>query len=274
MTHSLSEALGLLRELAPHVVKDVIPVDPAVQAYMQSHGLTEPPGGAGDRTNIRPNGHEAFQKLSERIIRHSTAMERGVKFASVQTELLGYVGAYAGRDPGTISLSDAEQLRNHFVTWFDKSSTPRRVFVPCALSRWQSNDFVVGPVSFFFIGEQGFHTFYTPGTQPDAIAQKSFIDLLKLMKETRTERMARVEVEGCDHERAQDVGELAVDLAIVAFQLAEPYLGTRNMCRLDSRRGAAEKRVFAQVSRGDDEKAALALSPFLRKQQSRLNRLS
>jgi hypothetical protein len=94
------------------------------------------------------------------------------------------------------------------------------------------------------------------------------------MKETRTERMARVEVEGCDHERAQDVGELAVDLAIVAFQLAEPYLGTRNMCRLDSRRGAAEKRVFAQVSRGDDEKAALALSPFLRKQQSRLNRLS
>jgi hypothetical protein len=180
MTHSLSEALGLLRELAPHVVKDVIPVDPAVQAYMQSHGLTEPPGGAGDRTNIRPNGHEAFQKLSERIIRHSTAMERGVKFASVQTELLGYVGAYAGRDPGTISLSDAEQLRNHFVTWFDKSSTPRRVFVPCALSRWQSNDFVVGPVSFFFIGNRAFTRSIPPARNQTPLLRRALSTCLSL----------------------------------------------------------------------------------------------
>ena len=161
MADSLTQETGLLRKLAPHVVKEIIPVDPDVQAYMRTHGLTVPPSGAGDRTNIQPAGRGLFQQLSECIFGHSPAMERGTQFASIQTELLGFIGAYAGRNPASITHVDAERLRDHFLEWFSKRADVRRVFVPCLLSRWQAKDFAIGPVSFFFVGEKGFHTFYT-----------------------------------------------------------------------------------------------------------------
>jgi hypothetical protein len=60
--------------------------------------------------------------------------------------------------------------------------------------------------------------------------------------------LARVYVEGCEPQRAEEIGELAVDLAIVAFQLAAPNLDTRGACRLDSQRGSAEKRVISEAN--------------------------
>jgi hypothetical protein len=55
-------------------------------------------------------------------------------------------------------------------------------------------------------------------------------------------------VEGCEQQRAEEIGELAVDLAIVALQLAAPKLDTRSMCRLDSRRGSVEKRIISEAN--------------------------
>ncbi|NKJ08523.1 hypothetical protein [Rhizobium sp. SG741] len=43
------------------------------------------------------------------------------------------------------------------------------------------------------------------------------------------------------------MGELSVDLAIVALQLAAPSFDTRSMSRLDSRRGTTEKRLISEA---------------------------
>lgn len=75
-----------------------------------------------------------------------------------------------------------------------------------------------------------------------------FDEMIKLMRETKANWVARVPVEGCEHKRAEEVGELAVDLAMVAFQLAAPQLGTHSMCRMDSRRGAASKRTISEAN--------------------------
>jgi hypothetical protein len=247
MTNSVTREIGLLRELVPHVVKEIISVDPVVQAYMREQGLTESPSGAGIKTNILPAGHEAFQQLSECITAYSGAIARGTTFESVQEELLALCEGYAGTDPQAITQSDAQKLHEHYAEWFSKRARPRRVFVPCVLSRHPSPDFAIGPVSFFLINEFGAHTFYTPGTMPDALTYQSFDYVLKLMKETRANWLARVEVDGCDQERAEDVGEIAIDLAIVALQLAAPGPQTGTMSRLDSRRGAAEKRIISEA---------------------------
>ena len=68
------------------------------------------------------------------------------------------------------------------------------------------------------------------------------------MRETHANWLARVAVEGCEQQRAEEIGELAVDPAIVALQLAAPNLDTRSMCQLDSRRGSAEKRVISEAN--------------------------
>ena len=89
---------------------------------------------------------------------------------------------------------------------------------------------------------------YPAGPTPDVLVKHSFDTLLELMRETHANWLARVAVEGCEQQRAEEIGELAVDLAIVPLQLAAPYLDTRSMCRLDSRRGSAQKRVISEAN--------------------------
>jgi hypothetical protein len=65
--------------------------------------------------------------------------------------------------------------------------------------------------------------------------------MLNLMRDTRACWLACVPVEGCEQHRAEEIGSLAVDLAIVALQIAWFNSSTRTISRLDSRRGEADK---------------------------------
>jgi hypothetical protein len=52
--------------------------------------------------------------------------------------------------------------------------------------------------------------------------------------------MAEIEISGCDADRASEIANLTVDLAIVAIQVAAPYMGVKNMSRLFDRRGTGQ----------------------------------
>jgi phage terminase Nu1 subunit (DNA packaging protein) len=64
--------------------------------------------------------------------------------------------------------------------------------------------------------------------------------------------LARVAVEGCEQKRAEELAELAVDLAIVALQLAAPQYDTRSMARLDARRGPGGSSFCIYLRSRDD----------------------
>jgi hypothetical protein len=116
------------------------------------------------------------------------------------------------------------------------------------LTPWAAPRFNIGPVTFLYIDDITTSEFYPAGPTPDVLAKHSFDTLLELMRETHASWLAGVAVEGCEQQRAEEIGELAVDLAIVALQLAAPHLDTRSMCRLDSRRGSAQKRVISEAN--------------------------
>jgi hypothetical protein len=71
--------------------------------------------------------------------------------------------------------------------------------------------------------------------------------MLQLMRDAHANWLACVPIPGCEQQRAEEIGALAVDLAIVALQLAAPALDTRTMSRLDARRGVAEKRTLSEA---------------------------
>jgi hypothetical protein len=223
-------------------------VDPRAIAFWRAQGVEVPPGNAGSKTTIRPAGHNAINQLSECLITHSAAMERGVNFEKLQTELFAQLEAFVGRDAKTIARADMEQLVDHFCEWFRNQSSPRKVFVPCVLTPWAAPRFEIGSVTFVYVDEITRTEFYPAGPEPDVLAKHSFDDMLELMRETTANWLAQVAVEGCEQQRAEEIGELAVDLAIVALQLAAPHLDTRSMCRLDSRRGSAQKRVISEAN--------------------------
>jgi hypothetical protein len=67
----------------------------------QAHGLVA----------IRIPGHDAFNELSERVIRRFPAIERGVVYANFQAELLDHLAkTYLGSDSASIGAAEVSSL--------------------------------------------------------------------------------------------------------------------------------------------------------------------
>jgi hypothetical protein len=186
-------------------------------------------------------------KSPDGLLDRLPALERGASYADIQTELFDFIENYVGREPSTVGSSDAGTLVAHFEKWFADKTSPRRVFVPCAISRTPAPRFEIGPVTFEFIDRVTTSDFYPHGGGDAALGQRGFDNLVRWMRERDADWLARVSVDGCEQKRAEEIAELAVDLVIVALQLAAPHLDTRTMVRLDARRGTSQKRTLSEA---------------------------
>jgi hypothetical protein len=175
-------------------------------------------------------------------------MERGAIYEEIQTELFNYVEDYIDRKPSTVGPKDAEALVAHFGKWFAEKTLSRRVFVPCVISRTPAPRFEIGPITFEFIDRVVTSDFYPHGGADAALSRHGFDRLVQWMRERDADWLARVSVDSCEQKRAEEIAELAVDLVIVALQLAAPYLDTRTMSRLDARRGTSQRRTLSEAA--------------------------
>ncbi len=247
MPESLARETGLLRTLATHLERRPLPLEKLTQELLRREGLGHVREKAGGIIAIRMPGHHALTELTDCLLGRLPAMERGTIYADIQTELFNFIEDYAGREPSTVGSKDAEALIEHFERWLADKTSPRRVFVPCVISRTSAPRFEIGPVTFEFIDRVTTSDFYPRGDGDAAFDQRGFDDLVQWMRERDADWLARVSVDGCEQHRAEEVAELAVDLVIVAMQLAAPYLDTRTMARLDARRGTSQKRTLSEA---------------------------
>jgi hypothetical protein len=246
VTPNFAKEVGLLRTLAANLAS-MPPLTGLDRLRPQEFTRQRHEG----RIVIQPPGRAAFIELSETIVRHFPAMERGTIFPNLQSELFTVLAdEYVDRYPPTIGATEVSSLHDHFARWFEESAKPRRVFIPCFVSRWAAPHFSIGPVLFTFIEQFAQSEFYPRGDdQIAAVARLGFDQMLTLMRDSPAHWLACVQIEECERDRAQDVAALAVDLAIVALQLAAPAHGTRTMARLDARRGAANKFTLSEGGR-------------------------
>ncbi|MCP2221699.1 hypothetical protein [Bradyrhizobium elkanii] len=246
MPESFAQEIGLLRTLAANLEQRPLPFERITQEYLRKEGLGRVRQHANGITSLRMPGHHAFSDLSDCILDRLPALDRGLTYADVQTELLAFIDSYAGREPASVGSKEVETLLAHFQTWFAGKASSWRIFVPCLLARTPAPRFAVGPVTFEFIDNVVTSDFY-PRDGTAGLDRRGFDDLLGWMREHDADWLARISVEGCEQHRAEEIGELAVDLAIVALQLSAPSLGTNTMGRLDTRRGTSEKRTVAET---------------------------
>jgi hypothetical protein len=81
------------------------------------------------------------------------------------------------------------------------------------------------------------------------VREHDFDKMLERMQRDRGSWLAQVEVEGCDRARGEEIGALAIDLALVMLQLALPTSwNTRNISRLDARRDGANSQTFSRTA--------------------------
>jgi hypothetical protein len=246
MPESLAREIGLLRTLAAHLEQRPLPFEQVTQELLRREGLGHVRAKAGGIISIRMPGHHAFTDLTDCLLDRLPAMERSAIYADVQTELFTFIERLVGREPATIGGGDSEALVAYFEKWSADRTSPRRVFVPCVISRTPAPRFEIGPITFEFIDRIEKSDFYPRGDGEAALDRRGFDDLLKWMREYDANWLARVTVDGCEQKRAEELAELAVDLAIVALQLAAPAFDTRSMARLDARRGTSQKRTLSE----------------------------
>ncbi len=248
MPKSLTQEIDLLRTLASHLERRPLLFEKITQELLRREGLGHVREKRDGVIAIRAPGHLAFPKLVDCLIDRLPGMARGTIYTDVQTELFNFIENYVGREASTVGNEDAKNLIAHFGRWFSDKALSRRVFVPCVISRTVASRFEIGPIAFEFIDRIAASDFYPRGDESVTFDQRGFDDLLRWMRERDADWLARVSVDGCEQKRAEEVAELAVDLAIVGLQLSAPYLDTRTMTRLDARRGTSQKRTLSEAN--------------------------
>ena len=214
VTAQFAKEIGLLRMLAQNLTTKTLPSGPITQDFLRIEGLARVSRQAEALVALLRAGNEAFTELSESIIDQFPAMERGTIFANLEAELFDFLATnHLGRDPASIGPAEVSALHDHFAAWFAKLASPRRIFVPCVVSPWSAPPFSVGPVVFIFIEDAGRSEFYPSGDPSDVLSRDGFDRMLQLMKDTHANWLACVPVEGCEHQRAEEIGALAVDLS-------------------------------------------------------------
>jgi len=245
---TFSREIGLLRTLAIHLERRPLPYERLTQAALRREGLGHVRETATGVIAIRMPGHHALTDLTDCVLDQIPGLERGAKYADVEAELFNFIESFVDREPSSIGNIDAEVLFARLANWFAVRAMPRRVFVPCLITRTPAPRFEIGPVTFEFSDRIATSDFYPESRGDEGIFDRHVFDeIVQWMRDEEAHWLARVHVDGCEQKRAEEIAELAVDLVIVALQLAQPYLDTRTMARLDARRGTSHKRTLSEA---------------------------
>lgn len=248
MSKSLAREVGLLREIATHLERLSLPLGAFTQELLLKEGFGRVGRTAHGAIGIRQPGRQAFDKLVDCLLDLIPAMQRGAIYADIKMELFNWIESLVDRDPSTVERDDAIALVAYFEKWFSGRAAPRRVFVPCVISRTPAGRFEIGPVTFEYIDTLMTSDFCPYSGDDISQGRRGFDDLVRWMRLGGGDWLARVSVDGCEQKRAEEIAELAVDLAIIGLQLAAPDHDTRAMARLDARRGTSQKRTLSEAN--------------------------
>jgi len=206
----------------------------------------------GEFLGIHAAGAEAFERIAELIFTGSAAYQRGTTSKELaETIFVCILENFAGRDPDTISNFDIELVDATVATWFDTTAQTQRMFVPCAITGQSSRAFSMGPVSFQF----------APAFRPECDVDLQSLARLRIhMRERGATWIATVEVANCQPNRAWELGELAIDLALVGLQLFLPT--SDGMSRMNARTVPQfQVRIADQGASWSNHAPGLALAP-------------
>jgi hypothetical protein len=233
----VAHELGLLRRIAERLTTTPLPAGRVTEDFLRAQGLVRARRTSDALIGLTAAGDRAFAEFSERLISRSPEIERGIAISKIQEELFGVISDFLNRDGRSITTTDVLEIEKRLSDWFASIASDQTVFLPCMISPWPSPCVSVGPVTFIHVDHIRASEYYPPGGMARDLPLTGFDNFLADMSKEHAHWLAIVNVKRCDNERAQEVGALAVDLAIVAFQAAAPNFGTKNISRLATRRG-------------------------------------
>ena len=187
----------------------------------------------GARRGLRHSGVAAALNLAASFEKRNPAYARGTRRDVLATAIAtAAIDAFESRVTDPIRMVDLAALETAVADWFASKVQTRTHVVPCAILLTTAKPFAVGPVRFAFIDD-----FLKRGTGDlnAEVGQLFYSHLLGTMEARTAKWIAEVEVEGCELAGAEEIANLATDLALVAVQFAIPKSFSRHMARITGR---------------------------------------
>ena len=232
--NSLAGQLALLR----HIVENLhsapsAPGNEITQVELEASPFMRAKLGPHGMSGIRKEAAKSYVNLADVLFSGSAIGRRGATFKDV-SNVLGdvIIDNFLGRKADELIAGDLVFLEDALAKWFQQKSATHLLYVPCLLSPWPAPAFSIGPVNFIhvqdFIAQER--------TGKEASFDLTFEQMLQEMGTDSACWMATVEIANCTKERAWEIGELAVDLALVGLQLVVPLNNSEHMARLTARK--------------------------------------
>ena len=228
---SAHSQLGLLQLIADNVHHEPCKAGPITEddlyALQIFRGKITPMGIIG----IRYAAADALIQLADAIFTASP-YRRGTTFNAVKDKLIeNVIFKYAGEPHKVATSDDLAQLIKSIEDWLKEQIASCEFYIPCLISPWYGPSFSIGPIRFLHIRDFQVVSRNDIGAMFDI----TFSPFLEMMQHFAGHWIATVNVEGCTKDRAQEIANLAVDIALAGFQLCLPEDGARHMARMTGR---------------------------------------
>ncbi len=227
-----SQALTHLRKLVGNIYFEPQRTRVLNSAYLSELNLVvgkiRPAGIVG----FRRAASTAISEFSELIFRSVHGYERGCKYETVRNQVTNIIlEEFLNCLPSDLTDVDVTRVEECFASWFSEHVDLHESFIPCVLPPRSSNSFLVGPVRFITRDRFVEHEL----KQSDGSHEFTARPLLDAMTKGDANWIAQISIDRCMKDRAQELADLSVDLALVGVQLAIETDDSKYVTRLHAR---------------------------------------
>lgn len=225
--------LEFLRHIVANLHVEPLKMGPITQQQLDQSPFARARLTPAGNIGILRAGGEALSNLADTIFQGAPEYLRGCTFQELSDELFGLlIQNFQGRKGPEITAADVTFVESGIQNWFKSKSGSHHLYVPCILTPRPAPAFAIGPVQFIFIAD---FIARERTTDKATMFDFTFGSLLQEMATQRAFWIAEVDVDQCMRQRAEELGELAVDIALGGVQIVIHPDQSRHMARMTAR---------------------------------------
>jgi len=198
----------------------------------------------GQTNGIKREAAKALYGLINGIYTDSLRYRRGCTFKEIFDAVFDILMDFFGQVPAIVDAETVATIERKIDAWFCAKVTSTHLYIPCDIIPYYAKPFTIGPIRFTYL------TDFVPIVEQFVPNTLVFEQMYEAMQQHHAFWMAELTVDACLPSRAAEIGDLAVDLALVALQLIVPLAYSERVARLNARR-VPRLRISVSMSNGN-----------------------
>lgn len=210
--------LQCLRRIVANLEKKNLQSGTITQDFINKLGFIKGKISPMGYVGIKQGAGEALYRFVN-LIYKSARYQGGATFNEFLDEITNVIMIeFLDQQPTSITETGISTVEAKIENWFKSKAVSHRLFIPCAINRHSSNAFSIGPISFTYFND--FIEYQQRNYEKTF--ETMFGQLLEAMRTEAALWVATAEVLDCTKERAWEIGNLAVDIALAGLQMVIP----------------------------------------------------